>query len=155
MTSSSEQPQKERILSISSCYDCPNRMEMVCLYKPLGMIPMPSGKEAFDYRNRYVCTEKDDQEITDDLPYWCPLPSPHPAPGGLVCDICHKQMETEAARQAREEAYGQLHGQIDHIIDQVLEITDNSHLFASSREVHDKINSLRTTTPHTEQEQPR
>ena len=41
---------------------------------------MPSGKEAFDYRNRYVCTEKDDQEITDDLPYWCPLPRPHPTP---------------------------------------------------------------------------
>lgn len=84
MTSSSEQPPKERILSISSCYDCPNRMEMVCLYKPLGMISMPPGKEAFDYRNRYVCTEKDDQEITDDLPYWCPLPRPSPAPDDIA-----------------------------------------------------------------------
>ena len=40
---------------------------------------MPEGKEAYDYRNRYVCTEKEDQEIVDDLPDWCPLPIHIPA----------------------------------------------------------------------------
>lgn len=80
MTTAPQEPLRQRYLTIDSCHDCSNQMEMVCLYKPLGMIPMPNGKEAFDYRNRYVCTEKDDREIDNDLPDWCPLPTHPTAP---------------------------------------------------------------------------
>jgi hypothetical protein len=86
-------------------------MEMVCLYKPLGMIPMPLDKEAFDYRNRYVCTEKDDQEIIDDIPDWCPLPRPNPpAPEckyKTALEACNGAVD-DAARAATLAAYNEI-----------------------------------------------
>ena len=61
---------------VSSCRDCPNRLEMHLLYKPYGMMVLPPKKESYDFMGRWVCSEKDEKEIgiLDDLPIWCPLP---------------------------------------------------------------------------------
>lgn len=70
-----QHPHPKRCLVISTCYDCPNRMQMHLLYKPYGMMILPQSKEISDYRERWVCSEtKDNKEILDDLPDWCPLP---------------------------------------------------------------------------------
>ena len=67
----------QRYLAIITCCGCLHRMEMHELYKPYGMMVLPGGKESCDFRGRWVCTEKDDKEITEDycIPSWCPLPT--------------------------------------------------------------------------------
>jgi len=78
----------QRCLIITSCRDCPNRMEMYHLYKPYGMMVLPDSKESIGFHGRWICTEtNDDKEILSDLPEWCPLPlfqqhDPAPAPIG-------------------------------------------------------------------------
>lgn len=135
------QPHPQRYLTIDSCYDCSNRIEMVCLFKPLGMIPMPNGKEAFDYRNRYVCTEKDDREIDDDLPDWCPLPihTSAPAPSTVVEDITFEGAAIVQA--AKREAVKAAREQVLDAIDEWLNSDD--HLSLYKWEVREKTRSLR------------
>lgn len=80
-----------RYFPITACYECPNRTEMHLLYKPYGMMVLPEGKELFDFMRRWVCSGKDDTEITgDNIPRWCPL----------------SQHSTIAA-QARKEGYAE------------------------------------------------
>lgn len=69
-----QQAPAQRYFPIASCYECANRMRMHELYKPYGMMILPEGKESTDFMGRWVCTEKDDQEIIgDEIPSWCPL----------------------------------------------------------------------------------
>ena len=62
------------------CATCPNRRPLRNLYKPHGMrVDLISEDGDIDEfcRDRFVCVEKDEQEIclhpTIEIPDWCPL----------------------------------------------------------------------------------
>lgn len=104
-------------------------------------------KSPLDRKQVYCCGLMNDSTCDETkrvgLCHFAPSPHPAPAPGGLVCEICHKQMEAEATRKAREDVLDELYNWLDEKVD-----PDEAMMRVLT--IGAKIKSLRS-----EQEQPR